>query len=496
MLGKNKPSQSEIDGVQYRRAKLWQIILVACNAFIGMSVYNLIGMAAYAGNIGFGIATVTVGVVVTVSRVFDGITDPLLAFVYDRVNTRFGKLRILMIVGYLIEAAALLCMYNLLAGKGFGLVVFFLLYFIYVIGYTLTNMTIQTLPAIMTNDPKQRPTIGVYTTVLNYAIPMGLSMFNYVVLMPRFGGYTPEFLSTVCWVVLGLAAAGTVLTCIGISEFDKPENFVGTSQKKEPLKMKDMLDVVAHNRPLQCYIASNASDKLAQQTKSQAVVSTLIFGIIIGDMAMATTLTTMSMLPSIFCAAIGAWYVGRKGSKKGIVTWTWMSMAIAIVTIIFFILIDPTQIAVAGSLPMFIFFGLNLLQSGSDMCITTANASYMADCIDYELDRSGRYVPAVISGTYSLIDKMISSLGSIIATAGVAMIGYSAVLPQPGDPSSSSIFWMGMALRYGMPIVGWVITLVAMRFCTLDKEEMVNIQKRIADKKAAAIKDTAEGTAK
>ena len=38
MLGKTKPSQSEIDGVQYRRAKLWQIILYACNGFVGMSV--------------------------------------------------------------------------------------------------------------------------------------------------------------------------------------------------------------------------------------------------------------------------------------------------------------------------------------------------------------------------------------------------------------------------------------------------------------------------
>ena len=38
-MGK-KLSASEIDGVQYRRAKLWQIILYACNAFVGMTVYS------------------------------------------------------------------------------------------------------------------------------------------------------------------------------------------------------------------------------------------------------------------------------------------------------------------------------------------------------------------------------------------------------------------------------------------------------------------------
>ena len=46
MAKKQKLSQSEIDGVQYRRAKLWQIILIACNAFVGMSVYSLIGLAS------------------------------------------------------------------------------------------------------------------------------------------------------------------------------------------------------------------------------------------------------------------------------------------------------------------------------------------------------------------------------------------------------------------------------------------------------------------
>ena len=31
-MGTKKLTQSEIDGVEYRRAKLWQIILISCNA--------------------------------------------------------------------------------------------------------------------------------------------------------------------------------------------------------------------------------------------------------------------------------------------------------------------------------------------------------------------------------------------------------------------------------------------------------------------------------
>ena len=40
-----------------------------------------------------------------------------------------------------------------------------------------------------------------------------------------------------------------------------------------------------------------------------------------------------------------------------------------------------------------------------------------------------------------------------------------------------------MALRYGLAILGWLCTLWAMRKCNLGKAEMVEVQKRIAEKK-------------
>ncbi len=433
---KKKPTASEVDGVQYRRAKLWQIICYACNGLVGMSVYSLIGMASYSASIGYGITTAAVGIILTCSRILDGITDPLLAFVYDRVNTKFGKLRILMVAGYPDRGTRPLRNVHRLLVQGLGLPVFALLYIVYIIGYTITNMTAQTIPAIMTNDPRQRPTIGVWTTVFNYMVPMAMSMVLNVVLLPKCGGtYNQAFLTTACNITLIVAAIGTLLVCLGVSSFDKPENFVGT-KKSEPLKMADVVEVLKHNRPLQCYIASNASDKLAQQVGSQAIIGTLLNGILIGNMGLATILTVISMIPSIFFAAFGAKYVGKHGSKKGIVSFTCISMVITAVLVVFFIVIDPKQIGVMGSPAMIIYVVLSLLQNGSNMCITTSNTSYMADAIDFELDRSGRYIPAVVSGTYSLVDKLITSFAAVIATGAVALLGYTTTMPQPTDPST------------------------------------------------------------
>ena len=392
-----KPTASEVDGVQYRRAKLWQIICYACNGLVGMSVYSLIGMASYSASIGYGITTAAVGIILTCSRILDGITDPLLAFVYDRVNTKFGSCARLMNAGFHDRGTR---PHDAgFSSKGLGLPVFALLYIVYIIGYTITNMTAQTIPAIMTNDPRQRPTIGVWTTAFDYLVPMAMSMIFNVVLLPKCGGtYNQAFLSAACNMTLIAAGIGTVLVCLGVSAYDKPETFVGT-KKSEPLKMSDIVEVLKHNRPLQCYIASNASDKLAQQVGSQAIIGTLLNGILIGNMGLATILTAISMIPSIFFAAFD---VGKHGSKKGIVSFTCISMVITAVLVVFFIVIDPKQIGVMGSPAMIIYVVLSLLQNGSNMCITTSNTSYMADAIDFELDRSGRYIPAVVSGAWSM----------------------------------------------------------------------------------------------
>lgn len=489
MAKKNKLSQSEIDGVQYRRAKLWQIILYACNALVGMSVYTLIGLASYSASIGYGITTAVVGIILTGTRILDAVTDPLLAFVYDKVNTRFGKLRILLAAGFVIEGVALLAMFDLMSSKGFGIVAFTLLYIVYVIGYTITNMTAQTIPAIMSNDPKQRPTIGVWTTAFNYVIPMALSIGLNAVLLPMCGGtYNQAFLSLACRVCLAMGAVGIVLVCIGVSAFDKPENFSGIGSKQEPLKIKDMVNVLKGNRPLQCYIASAASDKIAQQVAAQSIIVTMLNGIIIGNMGLATILSAIGMFPSIIFAVVGAKYAGKHGSQKAIVTWTWVSMALAAVMVVFFVIVDPSKIAAMGPV-MIVYVLFTLVLNGAKMCVTTANTSFMADIIDYELDRSGKYIPAVVTGTYSLIDKLVSSFSAVIATGAVALVGYTTTMPQPGDTATTAIFWLTMGLYFGLPILGWICTLVAMRLCKLDKEEMVNVQKRIAEKKKAAVQE-------
>ena len=499
-MAKEKITPSELDGVRYRRAKLWQIILVACNALNGMAIYTLIGQASYAASIGFGISTLLVGGLLTFTRIFDAVTDPLLAFLYDRMNTRWGKVRPLMLLGWAIQSLGIMCLFSWTASKGFGAGMFLVTYMVYVIGYTIVNMTAQTLPALLTNDPKQRPTVGVWQTVFNYIVPMAFTIILNTVLLPKYGqiavtetgyavDYSQAYLTAAAAVTVIVSLVGVILVCIGISAYDKPENFRGTNKANERLSWRDMWNVLKNNKPLQSFIIAASSDKIAQQAGGAAIVGTMLSGILIGNMTIATYLSVGGMLPSIIFAIIGAKYCGRHGNKEAIVNWARYCIFANLAIIAFFAVtwftVGTHTIAQLG-VTMIFYILLTLVCNGFMMAGTTANTAFMADIIDYELDRSGKYIPAVISGTYSLVDKIVSSFSALIATACVALIGYTTTMPQPSDKPTGAIFWVTMFLRYGLAILGWLCTLWAMRNCRLDKAEMVEVQKRIEDRKAEA----------
>ena len=67
----------------------------------------------------------------------------------------------------------------------------------------------------------------------------------------------------------------------------------------------------------------------------------------------------------------------------------------------------------------------------------------------------------------------------------VALIGYTAAAPQMGDKITVELFFVTMGLMYGIPIIGWICNIIAMKFYELDKDRMVEIQTNIAEKKKA-----------
>lgn len=491
-MGKNKVSRSELDGVSYRRAKTWQIALAMVAMAAPMCFYMLMTYATYIGNSNFGIVVAVTGIIMTVTRVFDGITDPICAYVIERVNTKFGKIRIFMFAGWAVMSLATTAMCNWGAGHldGVpGLIFFIVCHMVYIIGYTLVGVSTGLIGPVITNDPVQRPVLGVWQTIFGYLTPMALSMVSMVVLLPKFNNEigTP-FLAALNLFVVAASLVLFLVSCIGIAPFDKPENFegvkTGTDKAQKPTT-KDMLNVIKDNKELQRYMVAGCSDKLAQTVGGASVITTMLYGIMIGNMSISTILSTVAMLPSIIFAVIGAKIAGKQGNKKTMVQWTWICIILNVLFAVFLLVSDTTSITVAA-VPTALFFIFMLGSNATKMVVSSATNAMRMDVIDYELYRSGNYVPATVSAAYSFIDKLISSVAPTVATLLIGLVGYTTTTPQQGDPLTLGVRILTVVMFCGFPIIGWVCTVLAMKNFSLTREKMVEIQKEIGAKKEAA----------
>lgn len=488
-----KISTSEQDGVAYRRARTWQIALSQLCTAAPMCFYVLMSYATYIGNSGYGILVAVTGVIMTATRVFDGVTDPICAYIIERVNTRFGKIRIFLIAGWAVMALATTAMCTWGAGHlsgGSGLVFFIVCYMVYIVGYTLSCIAGAMVGPVMTNDPKQRPALSVWSTIYSYLTPMIISMIAMVKVLPKYNNeITTPFLSELNLIVVIFALVCYVASCIGMSAFDKPENFEGISAGKSEeskVSFKDMWSLLKDNKELQRYMVAACSDKLTQTVGGAAVVSTMLYGILIGNISISVTISTVAMLPSIIFAIIGAKLAGKQGNRKVMVVWTWVCIALNVLFAAFLLFTDTTKITVA-IVPTVLFFLFTFGNSATKMVVSTATTAMRMDVIDYELYRSGKYMPAVVSGTYSFIDKFISAFGATIATALIGIIGYTTTTPQQGDPLTVGVRVMTVILWCGFPIVGWICTILGMKNYSLTRERMIEVQKDIAEKKNAAM---------
>lgn len=488
---KKKMSRSEQDGIQYRRAKMWQIAISQLCTAAPMCFYILMTYATYIGNSNYGILVGVTGLIMTVSRLFDGVTDPICAFLIERVNTKYGKIRIFMLSGWAVMSLATTAMCNWGAGRlngVAGLVFFIVCYLLYIVGYTLTGVSTNLLGPIITNDPEQRPIIGVWSTVYGYLTPMVMSTVGMVILLPKYDNQiSTPFLGALNLFCVVVSLVLFLISCVGVAAFDKPEiqGISSGDQKDQKPSVRDMFNLIRENKELQRYIVAGSSDKLAQTIGGASVVTTMLYGIMIGNMSISTILSTVAMIPSILFAIIGARIAGKRGNMKTVVEWTWICIIWNVIFAAFLLFSDTTSITVA-MIPTALFFLLTLGCNATKMVVSSATVALRMDVIDHELYRSGKYLPATISATYTLIDKIISAFGASIATLLIGFIGYTTTAPQQGDPLTMGVRVMTVLLYCGFPILGWICTILAMKKSTLTKEHMVEIQKDIEAKKKAA----------
>lgn len=477
------------------RAKPYQLVLFPMNNG-ATNVYYILTMnfIAYYANGVLGLALKFATTMVTVMRLFDAVTDPIIGALIDRTSTKFGKFRPYMVLGNGIMIASSLLLY-------FGARIvpddlmwlrytsFVLFYALYVIGYTFQTACTRSGQTCLTNDPKQRPLFTVFNTIASL-IGMGLVQFLAPILSERLGGYnSAAFFDVMIPLAIVVSAILTLLAVIGIAEKDRPEYFgVGGEQQKVPVR--EYVAILKANKELQRLMVAGAGCKLAFSIATNMTVLCMLYGAMMGNYG--GLYLPMMIIGYVFSVPFFLLTVRtsqKHGQKASLVRYTRLAFVMYVGVLALLLFWKQGEAAFNLSL-----FPINLYSVLFIICFGVGYGAYyatadmpipmVADCSDYETYRSGRYIPGIMGTLFSLVDKLVSSLGSTIVGAAVAMIGIQT-LPDGNTPYAEGMHGVVIVLFCVVPMLAWAATLLAMKGYTLTGARMKDIQAVNAARKHA-----------
>lgn len=498
------------DGLHH--ASLLRIWGFTCNNVASTMYLYLMAYSSYY-LIGFvGMAVVLASSFATIMRVWDGVTDPIIGYLVDHTKGKFGKNRPYMVLGNLGMVIITYIMFHVthtLPEGSIRVIFFVVLSIIYYIFFTFQNTITRAGQACLTNDPNERPKYAMFDGLDILAEQVFFSVFISSYLVPKYGTFYSTGLFHELWVACTIIAIiCTVIAVIAIAPKDRPE-FYGISSNQK-VQWKDYFDVIKHNKAIQMLIVSASTDKLALQARGNATIGVVLYGVIVGNYALSGGMTMYSNVAAAAFCLVGAGFIATKfGQKKALV---WASIGALIFNCAGFalwMLGDPTTLNLPGyagftGLTFFTvcFFIINVMINGFGSISGNIVLPMIADCSDYEVYRSGKFIPGMMGTLFSFVDKVFSSLAPTIVGLCYAGIGFTSALPDVSTPYTPALKYVTLFIMYGLPIIGLLFNLVAMKYYPLDKAKMAEIQTTIAEikekEKQAAINNCprpAEATA-
>lgn len=487
--------KEEKNAVAVNRAKPYQLILFPMNNG-ATNVYYILTMnfIAYYANGVLGLALMFATTMVTVMRLFDAVTDPVIGALIDRTNTKFGKFRPYMVLGNGIMILSSILLYfgtRIISDDMTWLryVCFVLFYALYVIGYTFQTACTRSGQTCLTNDPKQRPLFTVFNTVASL-IGMGLVQFLAPILSGRLGGYNSvAFFDFMIPLAIVVSTVLTLLAVIGIWEKDRPE-FFGVGNKQEKVKVKEYIAILKANKELQRLMVAGAGCKLAFSIATNMTVLCMLYGAMMGNYGgLYLPMMIVGYIFSVPFFLLTVRTSQKHGQKASLVRYTRLALIMYVGVLVLLLFWKQGEAAFnlsllpinAYSILFILFFGIGY---GAYYATADMPIPMVADCSDYETYRSGRYVPGIMGTLFSLVDKLVSSLGSTIVGVAVAMIGIQT-LPDSNTPYAEGMHGVVIILFCVVPMVAWIATLIAMKGYTLTGAKMKEIQAVNAARKQA-----------
>jgi GPH family glycoside/pentoside/hexuronide:cation symporter len=347
---------------------------------------------------------------VGIPRIWDAINDPLFGLMSDRIRTRWGRRRVLLLFGSVPLGLSFMFMWFVPPLKQIGLAVYYAIIFIlFDTAFTVVHVGYNSLTPEMTSDYDERSTLNGYRMVFSITGTLGA-----IILATVLGWYITDSKTLFTILGIGLGAVSIIppLIVFRITR-ERP-----VEELPEPLNFKEALRQTLSNRPFRLVMGLY----LLSWTTASIIAAVLVYFanyyLRVPDQANYFVLVAEGS--AILFIPISVWVARRLDKRRafilGILTW------IVVLMLIFGIRADQVGLAY-------------LLAALSGAGIATAYVipwAMIPDIVEYDQVRSGQRREGSYYAFASFFQKLATGAALWAMGQSLAMTGY--ITPETGQP--------------------------------------------------------------
>lgn len=400
-----------------------------------------------------GLAAATAGLLISMSKIYDAVSDPVMGSLSDRTHTRFGRRRPFLALGGLLCGASIFAFFalpTLLPGQNMVWLVGALL-IVYATAYTVYNVPYMAMPAEVTSVPAERSRMMSIRVMCIGAGGLIAGTFGpKIVGFAGGGAYGHVVMGAILGAAIALIALAVFLTTSG-TQTPAP-----AKQSTSHLSFKDKAAAVVSNTPFMQLLLLKLLILMAVAISSATlaffVVSVL--GRSYGDLGTVILFTTLGQ---ILGTPLWLRVVTRLGKRRTFV----------LSAFIFAVISMTWMLAHAGE-PIWLtsvrVFAKGLGTGG----ILLVSQAMLPDTIEYDRLRTGLAREGVLSGLYTTIEKVSFAIGTAVTGLFLGSMGYVAKASGQSETAITAIY----ACQATLPATLMLIAAVSLAFYRLDEKQL------------------------
>ncbi len=427
----------------------------------------------------FGITAAVLGTMMFVTRIWDGVNDPMMGVIADRTETRWGKFRPFLLwlcVPFALVGVLTFTTPNLSPG---GKVAYaYITFTLMMMMYTAINIPYSALLGVISADPVERTSVSSIKFVFAYAAGTIVSA-TLPVMTKGLGGGNEARGWQQTFVIYGIAAILFFLIAFAFTR-----ERVRPVAKKSNSVGRDLRDLFANTAWVTLLVATIL---MILFVAGRMTVMWHYFKYYVGtqhvggqsidwavSLGMFGFLGQLAAIPGVLLTPVLARFVGSRNAFL-------ILLAISVLSTALFFFCQPNQI--------FLMYALNIIGSFTGGPLSPLLWAMYADAADYGEWKTGRRATGLVFSASTMSQKFGWAIGGAGAMWLLDYVGYKANVPPSGTVLTTLRLLMSL-----IPAALGVLCAVPMLFFKLDTKLMKQIGEELEARRAEASNESSESS--